>query len=282
MAIEMYMLGILIPAELQGISVGEPVVRHLLLIAVYDLLLEHTVMITDAAAVGGIVESRQRIQEACCQSAQTAVTQSRVGLLVLNGVDLEAQLLEGFLDGFIGHQVDGVIAECAAHQEFHGQIDQGLGILLFKCLLCLHPAVNDLILQGQGGRLEDLLVGGFFHCAAIHGSYIVFHTSLEQVFVEVECRSLSCHILSISAKLSVHTGCIKLAKIQSALPYTAQSPQRSLQGNAIRPVFSGPPETGSAAPRRLKSLNSLLSKSGFSPRIFGIRWTLVLGFLYAQ
>ena len=252
MAIEMYMLGILIPAELQGISVGEPVVRHLLLIAVYDLLLEHTVMITDAAAVGGIVESRQRIQEACCQSAQTAVAQSRVGLLVLNGVDLEAQLLEGLLDGFISHQVDGVVAESAAHQEFHRHIDQGLGILLFKCLLCLHPAVNDLILQGQGGRLEDLLVGGFFHCAAIHGSYIVFHTSLEQVFVEVECRSLSCHILSISAKLSVHTGCIKLAKIQSAPPYTASKSATVPARERDTPCFLRSPRNRICCPPALK------------------------------
>ena len=143
----------------------------------------------------------------------------------------------------------------------------------------VHPAVNDLILQGQGGRLEDLLVGGFLHCAAIHGSYIVFHTSLEQVFVEVECRSLSCHILSISAKLSVHTGCIKLAKIQSAPPYAAQSPQRSLQGNAIRPVFSGPPRNRICCPPALKISKFPLYPAACCCRIFGIRGTLVLGFL---
>jgi hypothetical protein len=55
-------------------------------------------VIADAGTVGGIVEGGKRIQEACCQSSQTAVAQSRVGLLVFDGIDLEAQLLQGFLD----------------------------------------------------------------------------------------------------------------------------------------------------------------------------------------
>ena len=178
-AIEMDVLGILGPAQLQGIAVLKPVVRNFLLEAVHDLLLEHTVVIADAGTVGGIVQGRQRIEEAGCQSSQTAVAQSRIGLLVFDGIDLEAQFLEGFLDGAVGHQVDGVVAEGAAHEEFHGHIYDCLGILIFECPLGLHPAVDDLILQCQSGSLKDHLLCGFLHGAAVHGPYVVFYASLE-------------------------------------------------------------------------------------------------------
>ncbi len=175
----MHVLGIFGPAQFQGIAVLKPVVRDFLLIAVYDLLLEHAVVITDAGAVGRVIEGRQGIQEAGCKSSQTAVAQCRIGLLVFDGIDLEAQFLQGFLDGTVGHQVDGVVAEGTAHKEFHGHVNDCLGVLIFKGLLGLHPAVNDLIFQSQSRCLEDLLLRGFLHGAAVHGPYIVLDASLE-------------------------------------------------------------------------------------------------------
>ena len=185
----MYFLGVLGSAKLERIAVLKPVVRHFLLVAVNDLLLEHAVVITDAAAVSGVVEGCQRVKETCCQTAQTTVAQSRVGLLVLDGVHVEAELLEGFFDGGIGHQVDRVVAESTAHQELHGQIDQSLGILIVKRLLGAHPAVNDLVLEGQSGRLEHLLFRCFLHCTTIHGPYVVLYTTFKKVFVKFDCRS---------------------------------------------------------------------------------------------
>jgi len=196
-AAEVHLLGVLGSAELQGIAVLKPVVRDFLLVAVLDLLLEHAVVITDAAAVGRIVEGGKGIQETCSQTAETAVAERGIGLLVLDGVHLEAQLLEGLGDGLISHQVDGVVAEGAAHQELHGQIDQSLGILIVKGLLRPHPAVDDLVLEGQGGGLEHLLLRRFLHGAAVHGAHVVLHTSLKQVLVKFNCGSFN-HIFLTS------------------------------------------------------------------------------------
>ena len=182
-------LGVLGSAQFERIAVLKPVVRNFLLIAVHDLLLEHAVMITDAAAVSGVIEGCQRIKEAGSQTAETAVAQSCVGFLILNGVQLKAELFESIFDRLIGHQVDRIVAESAAHQEFHGQVDQPLGILVVKRLLSAHPAVNDLVLEGQGRSLEHLLFRCFLHCAAVHRTYIVLYASLEKVFVKFDSRS---------------------------------------------------------------------------------------------
>ena len=56
---EMYFLGIFRTAQFEGVSVLQPVIRNLNLESVLDLLLEHTVMITDAASVSTVVQCRQ-------------------------------------------------------------------------------------------------------------------------------------------------------------------------------------------------------------------------------
>ena len=183
---EVDFLCILRSSQLQGIAVIQPVVRNFHLIAVSDLLLEHTVLVADTCAVCGIVQSCKGIQEACRKSSKTAITESRVGLLVFDGVKLEAELFERLLDGLISHQVDGVIAESAAHEELHGQVNDLLGILFVEDLLGPHPAVDDLVLQSHSGSLEDLLVCRFLHGAAVHCAYIVLNTSLEKIFVKIK------------------------------------------------------------------------------------------------
>ncbi len=186
---EMDFLGVLGSAQFERIAVLKPVVRHFLLVAVLDLLLEHAVVITDAAAVSRIIEGGQGIKEACCETAQTAVAQSRIGLLVLDGVQAKAELFEGLFNGTICHQVDRVVTKCTSHKEFHGQIDKFLGILVVKGLLGAHPAVDDLVLEGQCGGLEHLLFRCFLHGAAVHCTYIVLYASLKKVFVKFDCRS---------------------------------------------------------------------------------------------
>ena len=76
--------GILGAADFKGVAVLQPVIRHLHLVSVLNLLLEHSVAVADAAAVGRIAQGRQRIQETCCQPSQAAVSKSRIRLLVLN------------------------------------------------------------------------------------------------------------------------------------------------------------------------------------------------------
>ena len=186
---EVHFLRILGSSELERIAVLKPVIGHFYLIAVPDLLLEHAVLVADARAVCRVIQGSKRIQKACCQSSETAVSERRIGFLVLDRVEFESELLECLFDRLIRHQVDGVIAEGTAHKEFHGEIDKFLGILVVKRLLSTHPAVDDLVLEGQSGSLEHLLLRCFLHSAAVHCAYIVLYTSLEKVFVKFNSRS---------------------------------------------------------------------------------------------
>ena len=83
---EFYLYGILRAADLKGIAVLQPVIRHLHLIAIFNLLLKHTIAIANAAAIGRISQSCQRIEKAGGQAAQTAVSKGCIRLLILNGV----------------------------------------------------------------------------------------------------------------------------------------------------------------------------------------------------
>ena len=132
---EMYFLGIFRTAQFEGVSVLQPVIRNLNLESVLDLLLEHTVMITDAASVSTVVQCRQRIQEAGCQTAETAVAQSRIRLLVLDHVQIQSQLLQSLFHLIVGGKVEKIVSQGAAHQELHGHVVYDLGILLFKSIL---------------------------------------------------------------------------------------------------------------------------------------------------
>ena len=188
-AAEMHFLRVLGPAQFQGISVLQPVIRHFHLIAVADLLLEHAVVVPDTGAVSGIVQGREGIKEARGKPSQTAVAERRIGLFILDRVELESQFLERLFDGLVSHEVDRVISERAAHEELHGQVDDLLGVLVVEHFLCSHPAVDDLVLERHSGCLEYLLVRGVFHRAAVHCAYIVLNTSLEKILVEIKCGS---------------------------------------------------------------------------------------------
>ena len=56
---ELYDLRVLRTAKLKGVAVLQPLVRNLYLIAILDLLLEHSLTITDAAALSRISQTRQ-------------------------------------------------------------------------------------------------------------------------------------------------------------------------------------------------------------------------------
>ena len=176
---EVDLLRILGPLDLERIAVPEPIVRHLHLIPVHNFLPEHAVVIADAAAVCRVVQRRQRIEEAGGKAPEAAVAQRGIRLLVLDGIDVKAQLLQRLGDRLVCHQIDGVVAERAAHQELHGEIDDFLRILLPERLLRLHPAVDDLIAERHGRRLEHLLLCRILDFSPVHGPDVVLHAATE-------------------------------------------------------------------------------------------------------
>ena len=92
---------ILRSAQFKRIAVHQPVIGNLYLITVADLLLEHAITITDTAAVCGISQRCQGIQETCCQTSQTTVTQCCIRLLVFDQVQIQSQFFQSFCYGLI-------------------------------------------------------------------------------------------------------------------------------------------------------------------------------------
>ena len=112
---ELHLTGIFRTLQFEWITIAQPVIRHLTLVAVYDLLLKHTIVVMDTCTIGRIAKGGQRIQEAGSQSTQTTVTKSRIRLLILNGIDVITQFIQCLLHGIIGAQVDQVITQCTTH-----------------------------------------------------------------------------------------------------------------------------------------------------------------------
>ena len=176
---EFNLFGIFRTAQLKGIAVRQPVIRHFHLITVADFLFKHPVPVTDSAAVCGIAQSRKGIQEAGRQTAQAAVAERGIRLLILHDIDINTQILQGFLHIAVRLQVDQVISQCTAHQKFHGKIIYGFRILFLILLLGIHPVIHNSILDGIGHRLENLLLGSFLQGFTVKGLNIINHTVLE-------------------------------------------------------------------------------------------------------
>ena len=154
---EFYLDCILVSLDLKWIPVLEPVIRHFLLEAVFNLLLEHTVAVTDTTAVGRIIQGCKGIQETGCKTAKTSVTKSCIRLLVLDQVKVESQLIQALPYLIVAGKVDHIVAQGTPHEELHGHVVYHLLILLLIGFVGVDPLVNDIILDGVCHCLVDLL-----------------------------------------------------------------------------------------------------------------------------
>ncbi len=180
-AAEAHFLLMLRALQLEGIDILQPVVRNLLLEAVFDLLLEHAVMIADAAAVSVIAERRQRIHEAGRKPPEAAISERGIRLLVLERVDVDAELVERLLHIVVRAEVQQVVAERAADQELHRQVVNRLALLLQELGIRIHPVLDDLVLDDLGDCLEDLLLRSLADVGAValsHGGLDVLDEPL--------------------------------------------------------------------------------------------------------
>ena len=118
--------GLVLTTDLPGIAVGEPLVGGLHLATVDDLLLKQAVAVAHAVAVAGDALGCHGIQEAGCQTAQTTVAQSRIGLLVLDDGKVEAHVVERLGDHVAHAKVEQVVVEQAADQKLDREVVHAL------------------------------------------------------------------------------------------------------------------------------------------------------------
>ena len=140
--------------DLERGAVGLPAVGLLALEAVDDLLLEEAVFVVDAVAVTGHAQGGERFQEAGSQASQAAVAKAGIGFAVENFLEADAESGEHFAAKFLEAQVRQVVAQRAAHEEFHGQVVEALGVFVAEARLGLEHAIDNAVADGQRNRIE--------------------------------------------------------------------------------------------------------------------------------
>ena len=169
--------------NLPGVAVGQPLVRHLDLLAIHDALTEQAVFIADGAAHRRQVQRRQRIEEARGQTAQTAVAQRRFRLLVKHAPQGQPQLLERLFIFLGGAKVEQVVVQPAAGQKLDGEVIQALGLLAAAGFLLKSPLEHDLVANGARHGSVDLLGRRILNGAAVVAQQLVEDGFLDGILV---------------------------------------------------------------------------------------------------
>ncbi len=194
--------GVVLLGDQPHVAHLQPVVGQLHLPAVYDLLLEDAKLIPDGEARCGVVQAGEAVHIAGGQTTQAAVAQARIGVELVQGGDILAQILERLGKGLFQAHVVEVVAQACANQELHRHIVDLLASFFFIALFKGAAAVVHLVAQHRAQGLIGLLVGCLVHIAAKQA-----HTGLVQaldclLFVHVPSEIY----IKISAKHSFGTG----------------------------------------------------------------------------
>src|SRR5580704_1540135 len=115
---EFYFEYILGPLDGPGVAEPEPLIGRLHLPTVPNHLVEDAVLVVDAVADGRNVEGCQRIHEAGCQAAESAVAQPRLLLLLDQRIEAEVQRTHRLLGFFVDPEIDQVVGEMRSGEEF--------------------------------------------------------------------------------------------------------------------------------------------------------------------
>ena len=133
------------PFDFPRISILEPVVGLLHLLAVDDLLAEDAVVVANAVAHGSEVERGHRIEIACCETSQTSIAKACIHLKIAQGVPVDAVGAQSVAAKLISFEVYDVVAEQTTDEEFKRKVIYVLGILLAVLGLGVHPPFRDAI-----------------------------------------------------------------------------------------------------------------------------------------
>ena len=128
--------------------IGEPGVGQLLLHTVRQRLVEQAEVIPQADAVAGQVQGGEGIQEAGRQTAQTAVAQRGLRLHLFNIRQIFSRGLEGRADLVIQPQINQVIGQQLADEEFRADVVQ------LPALHRANPLGGLLVYQLQKGKVH--------------------------------------------------------------------------------------------------------------------------------
>ena len=142
-----------------GVAGAEPVVRTLLLPAIYNGQRENAVFAAQTIPRGWESDGGHRIQETCGKPAQAPVPQTRIRFLLQKFQPVETLLLNRMMHHRIGQKIADVIGQRASDEKLHGKIVNTLGVAMLVRTLRQHPTLRQKVAYGAGKCLEALTRG---------------------------------------------------------------------------------------------------------------------------
>ena len=125
------------------ITVAEPVVRIFNLLAVFDVLLEHTVFIADSVSVARILQRCKAVEETGSKTSKTTVAQTCIRLFILDDIEIDAHTLQDFDNQIFYLCINEVVAQCTSHEEFRTQVVQLFCRFFLINTASFHPLRHD-------------------------------------------------------------------------------------------------------------------------------------------
>jgi len=159
LAVKTNLDGLIRVALQPDLTAGQPVVGALLLPAVHDLLLEDAVLVQDGVAGAADAGGGHAVQIAGCQTAQTAVAQTGIGLFLEDAVDVDVSSGQSLLCHIVQAQIEQAHLQAAAHQKLHAQVINLLGAGADRLGLELFVVLTHHLAADQSKGTIDLLVG---------------------------------------------------------------------------------------------------------------------------
>src|SRR5512143_93571 len=146
--------------ELPRIAVPKPVVGVLYLVAVFDTLVEHAVLIADAIPVSRQAQRGHGIEKAGRKSSKPSIAESCVHLQFTDSVDVQLKVRKRPTALAVKSHIEQAVREQPASEEFHREVVDALGIGPVVAAHGLHPAFDQPLPHSVGRRMEPVAMGG--------------------------------------------------------------------------------------------------------------------------
>mmetsp|Transcript_11096 Transcript_11096/g.18807 ORF Transcript_11096/g.18807 Transcript_11096/m.18807 type:complete len:209 (+) Transcript_11096:2189-2815(+) len=132
----------------------QPVVWALDLLSISDLLVEHSVRVTESITPSGHVKSGQGVHETGSEASQSSVSKTSISFLVIDGLEVSTEVVHGLRERILQTKVDDGVLQRTSNEELEREVRDTLAILLTKVTLCLLPSLNQTITHTEGEGLE--------------------------------------------------------------------------------------------------------------------------------
>ena len=171
--------------NLPWVTVLEPFIGLLHLVAVFDVLLEDPEIVSQAIADRGKVQGGNGIQKTRGEPAEAAIAEARIDLVFPQILPIEPFLRHGRAANVFHLKIDDIVAHQASDQELKRQVIESLDVLLVMRLLSRDPSIDQLVPHGQGQRIIAVAVG---RAIAIPGK------SLAKMALEIPPQAVGRHL----------------------------------------------------------------------------------------